>query len=344
MRFVSKELETSKVRNSNWEELAKEHDTKQKLWKGEKKSLEEKAEQLEKEVDVLKAQENIWKREVESLRALVKSFDDLPLSPMKKGRPGGGPTDAEDDSSPSSTQATVKTLEVELEAAKSEIKLLKESQEALTSDLKRTIADKTELQRQHNSVLEKYLVIVEAIKKERVRAQKAENRAIEAEQLAGKGSFDPEQTRVVYLKKNPLVEALRQEVSVLKRQVAALSGEEKPNSIDPGKYHQRLTKSFKEQIGIFREAVHLMTGYKIDMLPGERPTFKVRSRYAEREEDHLIFKWPEGDDVKSLDLLSTKMAKLLTTTPSYEYMTRFDSLPAFLASVQLALFEKQTVM
>jgi hypothetical protein len=38
------------------------------------------------------------------------------------------------------------------------------------------------------------------------------------------------------------------------------------------------------------------------------------------------------------------LAKVLATTPSYEYMSKFQSMPAFLASVQLNLFEKQTVM
>jgi hypothetical protein len=81
------------------------------------------------------------------------------------------------------------------------------------------------------------------------------------------------------------------------------------------------------------------------MIPeNDRFKFKVRSVFAERESDHLMFHWPEGNDVSSLDLLDTELAKFLTTTPSYEYMTKFHSLPAFLASVQLSLFEKQTMI
>ena len=81
------------------------------------------------------------------------------------------------------------------------------------------------------------------------------------------------------------------------------------------------------------------------MIPdNDRYKFKVRSVFAEREKDHLVFQWPEGKEVTSLDLLNTEHAKLLTKTPSYEYMTKFHSLPSFMASVQLTLFEKQTMM
>jgi len=70
--------------------------------------------------------------------------------------------------------------------------------------------------------------------------------------------------------------------------------------------------------------------------------------YAEKEEDHLMLKWPKlpegGHAASSLDLLRTDWAKTLTQSPSYEYITKFNSLPAFLASVQLAQFESQTIL
>jgi len=69
--------------------------------------------------------------------------------------------------------------------------------------------------------------------------------------------------------------------------------------------------------------------------------------FAEQEEDHFMLKWPKdiGDGgPSSLDLLNTDLARQLTQTPSYQYMTKFNSLPAYMASVQLHLFEKQTMM
>ena len=69
------------------------------------------------------------------------------------------------------------------------------------------------------------------------------------------------------MQQNPLTEALRQEVAVLKRQVQALSKEkaapQAAPDVDPNKLHQRLKESFKEQIGRFREGVYLMTGFSV---------------------------------------------------------------------------------
>ena len=60
--------------------------------------------------------------------------------------------------------------------------------------------------------------------------------------------------------------------------------------------------------------------------------------------DHLMFQWPPGDNVASLDLIATDFAKAAATTPSYDYITKMRSVPAFMASTQLSLFEKQTMM
>lgn len=93
-----------------------------------------------------------------------------------------------------------------------------------------------------------------------------------------------------------------------------------------------------------------MTGFKVDMIPTSdsgRPTFRLRSVFAEQEEDHLLLQWPRGQDkseVTALDILNTDFAKALAKTPAYEYMTKFHSLPAFLASCQLSLFENQTMV
>ena len=114
---------------------------------------------------------------------------------------------------------------------------------------------------------------------------------------------------------------------------------------DPDKLNQRLKETFRGQIATFREGVYLATGYKIDMLTADstqRPTFRIRSVFAEHEEDHLLLRWPK--DSQYLDILSTDFAKELSTQPCYDYMTKFHSLPAFLASITLSLFEKQTVM
>jgi DNA repair exonuclease SbcCD ATPase subunit len=194
-------------------------------------------------------------------------------------------------------------------------------------------------------------VVTRILDKARARVERAEEQAREAEVLAGKGSFNPERTRILHFQETPLLEALKEEVEVLKRQLETAKGEKVASAskhsvaVDPDKLNQRLKENFKEQISLFREGVYLMTGFKVDMLPGcDRPTFRVRSVFAENEEDHLFLKWPKGENPTSLDILNTDLAKILATTPSYDYMTKLHSLPAFMASVQLSLFEKQTVL
>jgi hypothetical protein len=191
--------------------------------------------------------------------------------------------------------------------------------------------------------------ITRILDKARSRVERAEERANQAEVLAGKGSFNPDVTRILHFQETPLVEALKEEVEVLKRQLESAKGEKAAAkhsvAVDPDKLNQRLKENFKEQISLFREGVYLMTGFKVDMLPGcDRPTFRVRSVFAENEEDQLLLKWPKSEQVTSLDILNTDLAKVLATTPSYDYMTKLHSLPAFMASVQLSLFEKQTVL
>ena len=312
---------------------------KESAWKEERKELERRQQLSQKDIKVLRGQESVYKREVKSLRSIVKTFDELPLSP-KQGVKTGPP-------------ANVRVLEVSLAAAQEETKVLKTAKENLTDDLNSAVAEKEELQKKHNTVLEKFGKLKDALYAERGKAEKAIERANEAEILAGKGSFNPERTRVLHMGTNPLTMALKEEIVVLKKQVEVLSSGDSgkksksaySTDVDPNKLHQRLKQSFKEQISRFREGVYLMTGYKVDMIPeNDRYKFKVRSVFAERERDYLLFQWPEGKEVTSLDLLNTEYAKLLTKSPSYEYMTKFHSLPAFLASAQLGLFEKQTMM
>mmetsp|Transcript_1539 Transcript_1539/g.3104 ORF Transcript_1539/g.3104 Transcript_1539/m.3104 type:complete len:723 (+) Transcript_1539:97-2265(+) len=307
----------------------------------------------EQQVKILQNQERVRTREIESLREIVDTFDKLPLGvPPGTGTPNK-PT----------KERTARSLQVELDSAKQEIQVLKDGQTKMKQDLNKALETKAELQKTHNTVLEKFGKLKDALYAERSKAESAEQRACRAEELAGKGSFNPNTTRVLHLSHNPLTEALKQEVAVLKRQIQVLkqkpfaSSENKGdtttstatvtavgNDVDPNKLHQRLKESFKEQIGRFREGVYLITGLKIDMIPDERPKFKVRSVFAEQEQDHLLFQWPTGKNVSSLDLLGTELAQTLTTTPSYEYVKRFHSIPAFVASVQLHLFEKQTIM
>lgn len=293
---------------------------------------------VSQQLETAKHQSALHQREAESLRLLIQTFEKQMESGLKNLDP------------------VAQTLRVQFETATDQLTLLQATNDQLTADLQTCRTEKASLAGELDRVREKFGKLRDALTAEKEKVAAADERAVHAEQMAGKGSFDPQRTRVLHFTETPLVQSLKEEVDVLKRQIEALSkSKDAPGSDvksglapNPDKLNQRLKENFKEQISVFREGVYLMTGFKVDMLTNtERPTFRLRSVFAEQEEDHLLLKWPKNktkDDTTTLDLLNTDLAKLLATTPSFDYMKKFHSLPAFLASVQLSLFEKQTVL
>jgi hypothetical protein len=337
---------------------AKIHDfeLKERRWNSKRKEWEDNIRTKQLEIDLIQGQNSIYKKEIESLRDLIKTFDGLPLSSLK---------------SAPKFDTTSQSLELMLTSARDELDLMTKQLDSLKGELDASTKERARKENELDEVKEKFVKLREALQAERERGNIAEERAMEAERLAGKGSFNPELSRVLHIKDTPIVEALKEEVKVLRRQLEAAKID-RPSKLapDPEKLNKRLKENFKEQISLFREGVYLMTGFKVDMLPGtDRPTFRVRSGrqlyvlirfqcplfslcidrfffevYSEQEEDHLMLKWPKGEEIASLDILNTDLARVLSTSPSYDYINKFQSLPAFLASVQLSLFEKQTVM
>mmetsp|Transcript_18098 Transcript_18098/g.27979 ORF Transcript_18098/g.27979 Transcript_18098/m.27979 type:complete len:710 (-) Transcript_18098:114-2243(-) len=321
------------------------------------KETEIQLERAERDLETLRAQEGIWKNEAESLRNLLETCDQVGSAKQQLTK-----------SDLQTYSVSVKALESSLQATRDEVRLLMEARDRLSDESESHRNENKDLQKELTRVTEKFGRLREALLKERAKAEEADARAAKAEALAGKGSYNADETRALHLQNNPLTEALKEkyqaQIDALQKRLeeaeshtsaktpggttlatSSSSSAVRPD-VDPHKLHKRLKESFKEQIGLFREGVYLMTGYKVDMLPNtERPTFRVRSMYAEQEQDHLLFVWPKpaGDsEVVSLDLVETDQAKILSATDSYQYMTKFNSLPAFLASVQLGLFEKQT--
>ncbi|GAX21140.1 mitotic spindle assembly checkpoint protein MAD1 [Fistulifera solaris] len=309
--------------------------SKQLEWSKERSKLEQKLVTSEQETALLKKKNSVYQGEIESLRDLIRTFDDLPLATH-----GSAASDNAKDAS------ALKILQLSLDTKTQEIAVLEKERQELKVQLESTKLVNIDSKEELDRVKAKFVKLRDTLQEERAKVEQAEARAIEAEALAGRGSFDPNRTRVLHFKETPFVQSLKEEVQVLRRQLELKSASSSKVAPDPDKLNQRLKQNFKEQIALFREGVYLMTGFKVDMLPGtDRPTFRVRSMFAEREEDHLMLKWPKGGEtIKSLDILGTELAKLLAASPSYEYMTKFHSLPAFLASVQLSLFEKQTMM
>lgn len=319
----------------------KSMDQKEATWREEHKAMENQLNSKQQQIETLQHQEDIWKREINSLQQMVKTFDKLPLARSTCAGP--------------SLDAALQTVELGLKSTKEELHIVK-------VDRMKIQQEKKEQQQELERVKEKYRKLHEALGVQKRKTQEAEAKAIRAEELAGKGSFNRRETKVLHLTQNPRTDSLEDQVCKLKKQLellqgrvgggqkAAASSASSVAEVNPDKLHQRLKESFKEQIGVFREGVYLMTGYKIDMITGmgsQKPTFRVRSMYSEKEEDHLLLKWPkrpEGESPSSLDMMGTDWASALSHTPSSEYMKRYSSLPAFLASVQLSLFENQTMM
>jgi Mitotic checkpoint protein len=362
--------------------------------------------------DLLQYEMTLYQREIESYKVLLQTYEQQMMAVNANKNKNTVTTYVSPDTlhqRASTTPTTMtNTIDVKSDVLRIEYQNIKELKEHLQTryddvvvELQSCQKTVTKIRAEYDALLTKYQKIQDAIKVERERRTNLQQELIEAEQLAGKGSFDPERTRILHMSETPLVQALKEEVTVLKRQLdtvlvqqqqrlmgsisspdattadstsspfmlsstAAASSSSSTKSIpNAEKVIQRLKEQFKEQIGLFREGVYIMTGYKIDMITNPvdhsnsssssteantaKPTFRLRSVFAEQEEDQLLLTWPKMNSVgsgsnKSLDILQTDFAKYLSTTSSYDYISKLHSLPAFLASVQLTLFEKQTMM
>ncbi|GMH83700.1 hypothetical protein TrST_g5864 [Triparma strigata] len=261
------------------------------------------------------------------------------------------------------------------------VSALRISNTRLTSQLEETTKESEEAKAKFNAAKEKFYKLKEELMKQKDKAAKAEARANEAETLAGKGSYNSETTRVLHLKKNPLhealvkkhstaMEALAQEKEELQAELETLKSNPNTNTsssnlsstslnvsrsqtptrkasasaVDLEKKYNRLREAFSKQTALYRECVYQLTGFKIDLGNQVKPTVKVRSMYAEKEEDCLNFK--QNDAGNGLDLLTSEFAQTVKDSDpaAMQYLTSCKSVPAFLSHITLSLFEQQTYM
>jgi len=144
---------------------------------------------------------------------------------------------------------------------------------------------------------------------------------------------ETEEFRIVHLVDNPAAAAAAKRAAAKKEESVA-------GGVDPATLHARLKERFREHLNWFRDAVYLLTGFKVDMqgLGEGHPQVRLRSMFAEREDDSLLFAW--SDD--GVNLLATPFADQLDER-LFANLKFCNSVPAFLASVQLNLFERQTL-
>jgi len=313
-------------------------------------SLTEKLLKAETENTTAKNMNKIMEGERQSLRELLETYEKIEV----KSKGGVNQVNAE--------SPTIAGLRLSLASMTKQNQTLKHELDASRKKLEASESKDAIAKEEYDRVVDKFGKIKEALLKEREKASLAEDRALKAETIAGKGSFNESTTRILHLKQNPLTEAIHEkyqtEIKSLKAQVNDRSEPgsgkgrsiQKLSDVDAQKLHKRLKESFKEQIGLFREGVYLLTGYKIEMLQtsgehSERPQFKVRSMYAEREDDYLMFMWPKlktNETVEMLDLMNTEFAQSLSNTDEFQYLSKFNSTPGLLASLTMKLIEQQT--
>jgi len=112
------------------------------------------------------------------------------------------------------------------------------------------------------------------------------------------------------------------------------------SALDDHMRSQRLKEVFQRQMQSYKDLVYVLTGFKIDMTPEAIPKVRVRCMYAESPNDFLSFTFVP--DTSALEMLSTEYTKTLDEHVM-AYLRRCDSMPAFMASLCLSLFERQTM-
>ncbi|XP_011885085.1 PREDICTED: mitotic spindle assembly checkpoint protein MAD1 isoform X3 [Cercocebus atys] len=213
---------------------------------------------------------------------------------------------------------------------------------------------------------------VEELEGERRRLEE-EKRMLEAqlERRVLQGDYDQSRTKVLHMSRNPASVArqrLREDHSQLQAECERLRGllramerggtvptdlEAAAASLPSSKEvaelkkqvesaelkNQRLKEVFQTKIQEFRKACYTLTGYQIDITTENQ--YRLTSLYAEHPGDCLIFKAtsPSGSKMQLLETeFSHTVGELIEV-----HLRRQDSIPAFLSSLTLELFSRQTV-
>jgi hypothetical protein len=194
-------------------------------------------------------------------------------------------------------------------------------------------------------------------------------RANEAEAQSAAGAYDHGEMQAIHLKVNPFsvarqrfLDQQQQQQQQEQREPASVSHEnaalrtparpvgaggsqQTPFSaaVTPGadadKRILRLKEVFKERIGEFREAVHVLFGYRIDM---SDQRCRLLSQYSSSPKDVLLFDLKRNErGVLGVELLENAYSKSLGPELT-NYLYKLHSMPAFVANHTIELFSAQT--
>ena len=178
------------------------------------------------------------------------------------------------------------------------------------------------------------------------------------ERRVGRGEYNRANFKVLHMRINPEtiakanhsaneLETLRAENTLLKDRIEKLERATQVSSTvdmqelaekyaDSEKRNQRLKEAFQQQISKFRAGIYKLFGFRVDV---QNDTFRIRSQYAEKPDDYLIFS--NGD--KGIQMLESDFASALEPH-LLECLNNYQSIPLFLSRLTIELFGKQTVM
>jgi mitotic spindle assembly checkpoint protein MAD1 len=99
----------------------------------------------------------------------------------------------------------------------------------------------------------------------------------------------------------------------------------------------RLKEVFQKKISDFRRVVYLLFGFRIDLENNSR--YRLSSMYAETQDDYLFFSFNEQMEfvLHETDFTASLDPRVMG------FLTKFRSIPAFVSTITLDLFHKQTI-
>lgn len=207
------------------------------------------------------------------------------------------------------------------------------------------------------------------VENEKIKRRK-EELELELEQRSLKGDFNTEKYKILHFMSNPAAEAyennkneiekLQIEIERLKRKIVKLEENEQEMTIRMNdtnvtvnvkevnvlrvqiqsleSKNQHLKEVYKAASQEFRDVCYMLFGFRVDRVGNAN--YRISSMYAETEEDYLNFRLNESG---VLDMLETEYSISLADMMRTHLVTH-NSLPAFLSSLTLDLFNKTTVM
>ncbi|CAM9443791.1 unnamed protein product [Phaeothamnion confervicola] len=310
------------------------------------------------------AAQEVARRDAADLRALVASYERDPKEAARTGSfaAGGGGTDGGAASRcrqsaiagqrPSAAEAEA-VAEVSARAAKLERRLREVESESkkVAQRLEQTeqelvAAERRAARGDYDPAITKVLHF-------------SDNPSVRAAQKRSKDRMTAELAKLrdeVAMLRAQLKAALAADSGSQSAAAAAAAAVQAQEGVDQDKLNQRLKAMFRERIQCYRESVYLLTGFKVDITTdggdgfggngaGGRvppPQLKLRSMYAESADDYLLFEAANGRTLAGgLRLMQSPLAMSLEDKIDV-YLNTLDSIPAFLSSVTLDLFDRST--